>query len=140
MRSQRNRRPAGTCSLYIRRDKAGRESWYAQWRDASGRQVKRATGPKRKPGTRIGLTKPQAERELRRLIDRELAAVNRHERFSVAEVGTRYLDYLGGLNRRPSTLTDYESTLRVHLAPAFAGRGIDQGSPPTSRRSWPQAR
>jgi hypothetical protein len=62
------RRSYGTGSLYVRTDAAGRESWYGQWR-IDGRLVKRRVGAKRQAGERDGLTKPQAERELRRLID-----------------------------------------------------------------------
>jgi integrase len=118
------RRSTGTGSLYTRKDQAGRVKWYATWRDSSGRQVKRVIGPKREPGTRLGLTKPQAERELRRRMD-EVTTQRLHECLTLEEVGQRYLDHLGTLGRRRSTLADYESTLRVHLAPFFADHSID---------------
>ena len=41
--------------------------YYGKWRVA-GRQVKRRLGPVRKPGTRDGLTKTQAEARLRELV------------------------------------------------------------------------
>ncbi len=62
------RRSYGTGSLLTRRDSGGRETWYGQWR-ANGRVVKRRLGPTRGAGERDGLTKRQAEQELRRLID-----------------------------------------------------------------------
>src|SRR3954447_5425134 len=70
----RQPRPRGTGSLSIRRDKAGRETWYGKWRDADGRQVKRALGPKRLAGTRIGMTRSQAEASLRRAMETDRAA------------------------------------------------------------------
>src|SRR3954453_3956727 len=78
-----SRRSYGTGSLYVRRDAAGRETWYGQWR-AGARLVKRRIGPRREPGTSNGLTKAQAERELRRKIDSERAAMSR-ERLTIAE-------------------------------------------------------
>ena len=62
-----DRRSYGTGSLYIRTDGNGRESWYDKWR-ANGRQVKRRIGLKRAEGARDGLTRTQAEQELRRLM------------------------------------------------------------------------
>jgi ribosomal protein L24E len=67
-----SRRSYGTGSLYVRRDSAGRETWYGQWR-AGAKLVKRRIGPRREAGTSNGLTKAQAERELRRKIDSERA-------------------------------------------------------------------
>ncbi|HEY5144405.1 MAG TPA: hypothetical protein VII98_12975, partial [Solirubrobacteraceae bacterium] len=49
------------------RDAAGRESWVAKWWVGTS-QVKRRIGPKRTPATREGLTRAQAESELRRLM------------------------------------------------------------------------
>ena len=47
------RRPAGTGSLFVRTDKAGRKSWYGKVR-VGDRQVKRKLGPRREPGTSSG--------------------------------------------------------------------------------------
>jgi hypothetical protein len=57
------RRPYGAGSLYARGG-----VWYAHWRADGGRQVKRRVGPMRVEGSRDGLTRSQAEAELRRLI------------------------------------------------------------------------
>jgi integrase len=105
-------------------DRAGRESWYGQWR-LDGRLVKRKVGPKRSAGAADGLTKAQAEKELRRLVAQTVAAPA-HERVTVAEAGRRHLDHLAALGRKRSTLMDYESALRVHLAPHFGNRPIDR--------------
>lgn len=61
------RRPRGTGSLFIRRDRAGREVWYGKWW-AGTTQIKRRIGPKRSPSTSDGLTRSLAEAELRRMI------------------------------------------------------------------------
>jgi integrase len=109
--------------LFARTDRAGRESWYGQWRQ-DGRLVKRRVGPKRSTGAADGLTKAQAEKELRRLIGETITAPPR-ERITVADAGRRHLEYLATLGRKRSTLMDYESALRVHLGPYFASRAID---------------
>ena len=62
------KRPQGTGSLFVRTDRRGRESWYAQWR-VDGKLVKKRLRPKRRPSSSEGLTKSQAERELRRLME-----------------------------------------------------------------------
>jgi integrase-like protein len=118
------RRSYGTGSLFVRADAAGREAWYGQWL-LNGRQVKRKVGFKRSAGSADGLTKAQAEKELRRLVD-ETIAPRARERLTVAEAGRRHLDHLAALGRKRSTLMDYESALRVHLAPYFGTRAIDK--------------
>src|SRR5438552_356536 len=64
------RRPQGTGSLLLRRDRLGRETWYGKWR-AGGQQRMQRLGPRRQPGETVGLTRRQAEAELRRLIAAE---------------------------------------------------------------------
>jgi len=123
MGEQTTRRSYGTGSLFVRADAAGREAWYVQWR-LNGRQVKRKIGAKRTPGGSTGLTKAKAEKELRRLVDETVAAPAR-ERLTVEEAGRRHLVHLAALGRKRSTLMDYESVLRVHLAPYFGRRAID---------------
>ena len=124
MADRSSRRSYGTGSLFVRTDRAGRESWYGQWRQ-DGQLVKRRVGPKRSIGAADGLTKAQAEKELRRLVASTIAAPPR-EPITVAEAGRRHLEHLAALGRKRSTLMDYESALRVHLAPYFAGRVIDR--------------
>ncbi|HEX6490806.1 MAG TPA: tyrosine-type recombinase/integrase [Gaiellaceae bacterium] len=118
------RRPRGTGCLFLRRDAAGRETWYAKY-FAGGRQVKRALGLRRQPGSGLGLTRAQAEAELRRLLQTVSSAPPLRERVDLAEAGARYLERLALLGRRPSTLADYESILRVHLVPFFGGRSLE---------------
>jgi hypothetical protein len=61
-------RARGTGSLRERTDSSGRRSWYGVWRDGSGRQLKRTLGPVRVKGSQIGLSKTEANDELRKLI------------------------------------------------------------------------
>ena len=92
--------------------------------------MKRRIGPKRAAGTRTGLTKTQAEAELRRLIGDVTAAVPRQDRLTLEEAGGRYIDHLETVKRRkPTTITDYRTILRRHLVPFTAGRTIDAVAP-----------
>jgi hypothetical protein len=85
------RRSYGTGSLFTARGK-----WYGQWR-VGGRLVKRAIGPKRPPGSREGLTRKQAEAELRRRIE-AVEPATRTEVLSIEEAGERqYCGFTGGI-------------------------------------------
>jgi integrase len=114
-----SRRPYGTGTLYV---KAG--NWYGRWRIA-GRKVNRRLGPVRKPGTREGLTRPQAERELRRRMEQEHAVAST-ARLTVAEAGDRLIDHLEALGRKKSTIEGYRSALAVHLVPFFRDKPLDR--------------
>lgn len=118
------KRSYGSGNLFIKRDARGAESWYGQWWIGT-RRVKRKLGAKRQAGTRVGLTRTQAERELRRVMQAE-TAVPVEERLTLEDVAQRYLAHLASLGRKRSTLGDYESCVRVHLAPFFAGKAIDR--------------
>ena len=114
------RRSYGTGSLLRpRRTAAGRETWYGQWR-ANGRQVKRRIGAKRADGARDGLTRTQAEAELRRLIgETQVTAARRRaadRRRGRAAATSLHAERRG---RKRSTVQNIESEVRVHLAPFF---------------------
>ena len=113
-------RARGTGSLIVRRDKTGREVYYGKWwvRD---RQVMKKLGVKRWDGSREGLTSAQANRELQRRILEGGHGGPPVERLTVSEVGERYVRQLEGRGLKRSTVEDYRSTLRVHLAPFFRG-------------------
>jgi hypothetical protein len=100
------RRSRGTGSLSIRKDARGIASWYGQWW-AGGRRVKRKLGRKRDAGSRAGLTRSQAERELQRHIDRD-SATPAYREITVSEAGERLLEHLTSLGRKRSTLGDYQ--------------------------------
>jgi hypothetical protein len=96
------RRSYGSGSLFQKGS-----AWYGQWR-VSGRLVKRKIGPMRQPGTREGLTRAQAERELQRRIEQETVVIARHSRTTVESAGERYLHHLEHvMQRATSTIQDY---------------------------------
>ncbi|MFN8160582.1 MAG: site-specific integrase [Solirubrobacterales bacterium] len=90
--------------------------------------MKRKLGPLRAAGSREGLTKSQAEAELRRLI-REVRPVERRERVTIEEAGNAYIAHVRDfLERKPSTVQDYRGILR-QIARFFGSRGVDQIRP-----------
>jgi integrase len=115
------RRAPGAGHLFVRRDAAGRESWYGKWR-VDGQQMKRRLGPKRRPNGH-GLNRREAERKLREVM--EQVAPPPASRVTVREAGERLVAHLEALGRKRATIEAYESLLRVHLAPFFAGRSLD---------------
>jgi len=118
------RRSYGTGSLFIVRDAAGSESWYGKWY-ADGRRVKRKIGLKRRRGSREGLTRAQAERELQRRVESDRGIVRSGH--TLEEVGNLYLEHLEHvLERKPSTLGDYRSILRAHAVPFFGDRALER--------------
>ena len=102
-----------------------RETWYGKWRVGPS-QVKRRIGPKRVPSTREGLTRSQAEAELRRLIGSVESLAGRGERLTVEQAGELLLANLRAKGRKRSTLEIYGSHLRVHLVPFFESRTLDR--------------
>lgn len=128
-RPRRGRRSYGTGSLSVRRDRKGAETWYGMWY-AHGRRVKRRIGPKREPGSRRGLTRVQAETQLRRMAaETRVVAKPTGERLSVAEVSSRYVAHAERRGRKLSTRLHIESETRVHLAPFFGDRALDSIDP-----------
>lgn len=101
----KRRRSYGSGHLFVYR-----ASWYAKWYVGS-RQVKRKVGAVRPKGSRDGLTRSQAEREMRKLI-REVKPTPQ-ERLTLTEVGDAYIAHLRDLRgRKASTIQDYEGILR----------------------------
>ena len=124
MAAEKTRRTYGTGSLFEKTD-GGRVSYYGQWR-TTGVQIKRKIGPKRVEGSSEGLSKTEAEKQLRKLMGDVKPAPRApvHE-MTIGEVGERYLVHLEKMKgRKKSTRTAVESTLRVHLEPYFRERGI----------------
>jgi integrase len=120
-----DRRPRGTGSLFVKRDSAGRETWYGKWRVGTT-QVKRRVGLKRIPSTREGLTRTQAESELRRLMGTVSGVVRASDRVTVEDVGRLLVARRRAQGRKKATLESYESVIRVHLSPFFAGHTLDK--------------
>ena len=113
------KRPYGSGSVFVKGGK-----WYGRWW-VGDQRVKRALGSVREPGTRQGLTRSQAERELRRRMESETTVVSRHDRFTVGEAGTRYVDHLEQvMERKRTTILDYRGYLRGHIEPYFGDRAL----------------
>ena len=105
-RSAMDKRSYGSGRLFVRADGKGRERWYGSWWAGTTR-VQRKVGPKRAPGTTIGLTRIQAERELRKRIDHDLVLAA-GERKTLAEAGRLYVDHLEHvMDRKRSTIHYY---------------------------------
>jgi integrase len=115
------RRAYGTGSLFVKGGK-----WYGRWW-LGNQRVKRALGPVRQPGSREGLTRAQAEREMRRRMEAEAALVRSHDRLTLIEAGERYVDHLEHvIERKRTTIQDYRGYLRGHFEPYFGDRAIDR--------------
>src|SRR5436309_196486 len=87
-----------------------------KYRDAAGRQIMETLGPEA-----AGWNQRTARRELRnRLTDVERDGYRKPERQTFEAFAERFkTDYLPGRNLKPSTVVDYELTIRVHLVPFF---------------------
>lgn len=125
MHSDSIRRPRGAGSLFVHTHRSGHASWYGKWRN-EGRQVMRALGRVRQPGSSEGLTREEAEEALRRAIAVAPDQARQFEAIDVAEAGKRYLVNRESYGLKRSTLMDYESYLRVHLAPFFGNRHLEE--------------
>lgn len=124
MQSQRSaKRAYGTGSII-----SSRNAWYGKWR-VGDRQVKRKLGPKRQSGSRDGLTRKQAERTLRKLMEAEAAVVVVGVRRTVEEVTEAMTEHLVAIGRKPTTIENYRSLARTHLSRHLGNRRIDQVQP-----------
>lgn len=118
------RRAHGTGHLYEQNG-----TFYGRWRTTDGRQLNRKVGAVRKAGGREGLTRPQAEREFRRMQDEEdrrprpAREAARHTLDEAADSLRRELALRGS---RRSYLQNCESMQRVHLSPSFGDRPLDK--------------
>jgi integrase len=111
------KRRYGTGSIFEKRN-----AWYGQWR-VRDRTITRKLGPIRTPGGRDGLTRKMAEARLRKLMS-EVTVTPLYERMTVEEVGERLIQHLVARGRKASTTVGYQSYLRVHVVPFFAGKQI----------------
>jgi hypothetical protein len=94
-----------------------------------GKRVKRKLGPVRPAGTREGLTRAQAERELRRTMSAHEVLPAVAERVTVTQAGERLIRHPEGLGRRPTTLAAYRAALRSHLTPALGELPLGKVAP-----------
>lgn len=123
--STKTRRTYGTGSLSV----VG-NSWYGWWRDPAGRRVKRRIGPARRPGTRDGLTRTQAEERLRKLRDTERApARDGGERVTAELAGEALKASLKIKQRKKSHQQGTAMDLRNHIVPFFGNKDLDRITP-----------
>lgn len=119
------RRTYGTGTLRI----VG-SSWLASWYAPDGRRIQRKVGAVRTEGRADGLTKAQAERELRRLREVESPRVAPSgERVTMEEAGADLCRRLELKGRKKSHRMTVESDLRNHIVPFFGGATLDQIAP-----------
>jgi integrase len=116
------RRPYGTGHIH---EKSG--AYYGRWRTPDGRQRNRRLGPKRKPGSRSGLTRAMAERALRQAQEAERAAAPRADDArgrTVDDAANALRDRLELQGARKSYRQNCESMQRVHISPAMGSRRV----------------
>jgi AraC-like DNA-binding protein len=77
----------------------------------------------REPGSRDGLTKAQAERELRRRMDAE-GATPLGERPTVSEGAERLIDHLEAYGLKATTIATHRSLSRTHFERHFPDRAL----------------
>jgi integrase len=117
------RRTYGTGSLQV----VGR-SWVGAWYGPDGRRVKRTVGPARTAGERDGLTRPQAEREFRRIREAQAATIAAR-RVTMAEAGDQLLLSLELKGRKKSHRLTVASDLRNHIVPFFRSKDLERITP-----------
>jgi integrase len=125
MGGEGSRRGAGQGALIVKIDRAGRATYYGKWR-VGQRQVMTRIGLKRDPHTREGLTRTQAEKELRQLMSGRTPPLGRDERRRVTEVCDLLIERKRTLGRKTSTIDAYRSWNRVHFDPFFGSATVDR--------------
>jgi len=117
------KRSHGSGHLYV---KWG--SYYEKWRGYDGRLVNQKIGKVRTRGEKNGLTRAEAERALRRLVEADATqdarpVVERPKSVDEAANALRERLELEGI--RPSYRRNLESMQRVHVSPALGDRRAD---------------
>ena len=120
----RPRRGYGTGSLLAQPRADGREVWYGRWY-VGDKRVNRRIGLRRRRAGGNGMSRSQAEAELRAMMVRERPPpAGADVPFgAAAELMLRELEEL---DRKPATLANYRSILRVYLLPRFEEISVNQ--------------
>jgi hypothetical protein len=130
------KRPYGTGQIY---EKWG--AYYARWRTPDGRRLNRRLGPKRKPGSSDGLTRPQAERAFRRIqaedrvdrLPRCLAAVTTED---VERLASRVLARRSSPETVRNVMTFLHSILALAVKKGWApSNPVEEAARPKRRRA-----
>lgn len=120
-RTNGQKRSYGTGSLYVWVDATGRDVYYGRWR-VGARKFNRRIGPVRRAGEADGLTKSEAEAELRRLIGEVKADAVVARSMTVEELSASYRQHLEALGRKRTTLAGVESVQRIWIIPTLGDR------------------
>jgi integrase len=121
---RRPRRARGTGSIVRRRQASGAVVLWGKF-TAHGERRWVRLGIERQPGSKLGLTRTQAEAELRREFEKASSSPLAMSGSRSARQGRDTSIGLEGLGRKKTTISDYRSTLRVHLVPFFGSRSLD---------------
>jgi hypothetical protein len=127
------KRSHGSGHLYV---KCG--SYYGRWCGVDGRLVNRKVGEVRKRGEKDGITRAEAERGLRRLIEAESRrppAPPAERARTVDEVCEALRQRITLEGARLSYRQNCESMQRIHISPAMGGRRIERSSATRGRSS-----
>jgi integrase len=108
------RRATGTGSLYPVPRSGGREVWFGRWYIGKKR-VQRRVGQRRLRGEKVGLTKAEAEAELRRMRLVTEEAPPPETTVTVDQAAEHLMRHLEATGRRATTLATYRSLFRTHL-------------------------
>ncbi len=108
------RRAHGTGSLYPVAGSGGLETWYGRWYVGKTR-VQRRIGRRRQRGEKEGLTKAEAETEMRRMRLATEEAPPPETTVTVDQAAEHLMRHLEAIGRRPTTLATYRSLFRTHL-------------------------
>lgn len=120
----RQRRNNGMGSLLVQTCANGQEVWYGRWH-AGDKRLNRRIGPKRRRGTSRGLTRTEAETELRRMMASERQPPLEAS-VPFAAAAEHMLRHLEALERKRTTLTNYRSILRAQLIPSLGDVAVDR--------------
>jgi integrase len=112
------RRAYGSGSLIVHTCADGQEVWYGRWYAGNNKRASRRIGPKRRRGTGKGLTRTEADAELRRMMLSERAP-RPGSTLPLAAAAEQMLRHLEAIGRQPSTLETYRAILHAHLLPRF---------------------
>jgi len=119
------RRAYGSGSLLIRTTVQGTRVYHAQFRDRSGRQIKRRIGPVRTPHEPDGLTKAQAEARLRDLMnDEQIVAAPEHAR-TLDAAADAWFQHLEATGAKASSIRAYKAAL-AWFTPSLGDRSLDR--------------
>lgn len=105
-------------------------SWYGTWRDSDGRKIQRKVGAVRTAGRADGITKPDAEKKLARMIIESGTQIALEDRVTMEVAGREYCRRLAvNKDRKKSYKLTQTADLRNHIAPFFGTKTLEKVTP-----------